>query len=218
MYNRVSLYAPPNSDITSVSDLRGKTVAVPFGTAAQKMLLRSEQEAGLNPKTDVTNTNLGIYEQGSLVTDAQASKWGSIDAMAGFDPTPAIFEQKGLVKVLKTDRVVSVIVMSKTYIKAHPMAPKQFLTAFRQSYEYYRGHQSEANNWFIAESKMQVPEGALTASASIEPNIASDLPIRIELNDDDLERMQQTADFLFTQQLIKQEITIKDFVDQSYQQ
>ena len=35
MYNRVSLYVPPKSAITSVADLRGKTVAMPFGAAAQ---------------------------------------------------------------------------------------------------------------------------------------------------------------------------------------
>ncbi|MEI6672758.1 MAG: hypothetical protein WCL02_05530 [bacterium] len=30
MYNRVSLYVPKGSDITSVSQLKGKTVAMPF--------------------------------------------------------------------------------------------------------------------------------------------------------------------------------------------
>ena len=51
MYNRVSLYVPPKSPIVSVNDLKGKTVAMPFGAAAQRMVLKAEQEAGLNPKT-----------------------------------------------------------------------------------------------------------------------------------------------------------------------
>ena len=48
-------------------------------------------------KKDVKNINLGIYEQNPLVTDKNAVKWGDIDAMAGFDPVPAVFEEKGLV-------------------------------------------------------------------------------------------------------------------------
>src|SRR3989338_1727217 len=37
MYNRVSLYVPPKSSIETVADLRGKTVGMPFGAAAQRM-------------------------------------------------------------------------------------------------------------------------------------------------------------------------------------
>lgn len=218
MYNRVSLYVPPKSSINTVADLRGKKVAVPFGTAAQKMLLTSEKEAGLDPKTDVTNMNLGIYEQSDLVKDPEATMWGSIDAMAGFDPTPAIFEQKKLVKNIKSDKVVSVIVMSKNFIKAHPEAPKQFLTAFAQDYEYYRSNASQANQWFTEAAKLNVPEEALTASASIEPNLSKENDIRIAFNDDDYARMQATADFLFNQQLIKQKVTMKDHIDLSYHQ
>lgn len=144
--------------------------------------------------------------------------WGSIDAMAGFDPTPAIFEQKKLVKNIKSDKVVSVIVMSKNFIKAHPEAPKQFLTAFAQDYEYYRSNASQANQWFTEAAKLNVPEEALTASASIEPNLSKENDIRIAFNDDDYARMQATADFLFNQQLIKQKVTMKDHIDLSYHQ
>ena len=39
MYNRVSLYVPPKSPIETSKDLKGKTVAMPFGAAAQRMAL-----------------------------------------------------------------------------------------------------------------------------------------------------------------------------------
>src|SRR3989344_3220774 len=130
MYNRVSLYVPPLSPINSISDLRGKTVAMPFGAAAQRMALKAEQDAGLDPKKDVNNINLGMLEQTDLVKDAAATKWDTIDAMAGFDPIPAVFEEKGLVRNLATGKIVSLIVMNGKYIEQHPEAPVQFLKAF----------------------------------------------------------------------------------------
>ncbi|MGB0639313.1 MAG: hypothetical protein ACPGTU_08275, partial [Myxococcota bacterium] len=36
MYNRVGTFVPPDSDVKSVSDLKGKTVAIPFGAAAHR--------------------------------------------------------------------------------------------------------------------------------------------------------------------------------------
>lgn len=140
MYNRVSLYVPPNSPINSVADLKGKTVAMPFGAAAQRMALKTEKDAGLDPKKDVNNINLGIYEQSDLVRDSNTIKWDSIDAMAGFDPMPAIFEEKGLIKNLTIGKVVSLIVMSNKFIEKNPEAPTRFLEAFYDAYDYYRNN------------------------------------------------------------------------------
>src|SRR3989344_2420996 len=148
MYNRVSLYVPPKSPITSVADLREKTVAMPFGAAAQRMALKAERDAGLDPKKDVNNINLDIYEQSDLVKDPEASTWKNVDALAGFDPTPAIFEEKGLIRILTVGKVVSVIVMSKDFIKSHPEAPVRFLKAFHGAYDYYRNNVSAADTWF----------------------------------------------------------------------
>lgn len=218
MYNRVSLYVPVKSPIKTVAGLKGKTVAMPFTAAAQRMALKEEKDAGLDPQKDVNNINLGIYEQSDLVKDQNAIKWGKIDAMAGFDPTPAIFEDKGLVRNLKVGKVVSLIVMSEEYIAAHPEVPARFLKAFRQAYAYYRDHQEQADQWFIQEAKLDITPRALSIASGIEPNL--DLNnrsgISIDLSEDDQEIMQEAADFIFEQKLIKQEVIMKDHTDLSY--
>jgi sulfonate transport system substrate-binding protein len=216
MYNRVSVYVPPASPIKTIADLKDKTVAVPFGTASQKALLQQEQKAGLTPGTDVKNINLGIYEQSDLVKDAKATKWGEIDAMAGFDPTPAIFQEKGLIRLIATDQVVSTIVMSKEYIDNNPNAPKQFLKAFKESYEYYRANVTQANTWFKEGAKLNVSDTALATSAAVEPNLKSGAEIRLSFNDDDYKRMQATVDFLIKQGIIKAPLTIKDHINLTY--
>ncbi len=217
MYNRVSLYVPPLSQINSVADLKGKTVAMPFGAAAQRMALKAEQDAGLDPKKDVNNINLGIYEQSDLVRDSQAIKWGDIDAMAGFDPTPAIFEEKGLVKNLQVGKVVSVIMMSKDFIDKNPSAPVEFLQAFYGSYDFYRNNTEQANQWFTEEAKLDITPKALKIAASLEPNLNSeDNSIRIGFNEDDYQIIQEAADFIYNQGLVEKRVIMKDYVDSSY--
>lgn len=220
MYNRVSLYVPPQSPITAVSDLRGKTVAMPFGAAAQRMALKAEKDAGLDPATDVKNINLDIYEQSDLVKDPNATKWGEIDALAGFDPTPAIFEEKGLIRNLAVGKIVSVIVMSKDFIKLHPEAPVKFLQAFYDSYDYYRNNIQEADEWFTKESNLSITPKALQLAASIEPNlhVESKKDIRLGFNDDDYKTLQEAADFIYDQSLVKAKINMKDYIDLSYLQ
>jgi ABC-type nitrate/sulfonate/bicarbonate transport system substrate-binding protein len=216
MYNRVSLYVPPLSPIKSTSELKGKTVAIPFGTAAQKMTLGAEQSAGLNPQKDVKNINLGIYEQSDMVRDPKATKWGNIDAMAGFDPTPSIFEDKGLVRNLQVGKVVSVIVMSKKFINENPSAPVKFLKAFYGSYYFYRNNIDQANKWFIDESHLNITPHALEISASLEPNLDPTNKIIINFSDDDYKDFQDTADFIYAQKLINKPVIMKNYIDTSY--
>lgn len=218
MYNRVSLYVPPNSPIKTVADLKGKTVGMPFGAAAQRMALKAEEDAGLTPGTDVTNVNLGIYEQSDLVKDPKATKWGTMDALAGFDPSPALFEDKGLVRNLHVGKVVSLIVISREYIVKNPNAPVQFLTAFNEAYKYYKNNITQSDAWFIEESKLKLSSKPLAIASGMEPNLSvkTDADIRIGFIEGDYKIMQDAADFLFKQGLIKKEITMKDHVDLSF--
>lgn len=218
MYNRVSLYVPPSSPINSISDLKGKTVAMPFGAAAQRMALRVEEEAGLNPEKDVNNINLGIYEQSDLVKDKTVVKWGNIDAMAGFDPTPAIFEDKGLIRYIYADKVVSLIVMSKSFIAANPEAPKEFLASMIEAYDIYRKNRTSADDWFIEESKLNVSLVALKISDSMEPNLKANSKeeIRLGFVTEDYKIMQQAADFLFKRKMISSQVNMTEHINTSY--
>lgn len=218
MYNRVSLYVPPNSPISTGADLKGKTVGMPFGAAAQRLAYKVEKDAGLDPNKDVKNINLDIYEQASLITDKNATKWGKIDAVAGFDPTPAFFEEKGLVKNIAVGKVVSVVVMSKSYIAKNPNSPTKFLKALRNSYIYYKSNVNQVDQWFRDESKLDVSSKALEISAGIEPNISQENGnnINLSLNDEDFQILQQAADFIYSAKFINKNVSMKDFVNLSY--
>lgn len=214
MYNRVSLYVPKSSDIISVEQLKGKTVAMPFGASAQRMAIEEEIKAWLDPKKDVKNINLWIIEQGDLVKDSNAKTWWNIDAMAWFDPTPAIFQERGLINILKTWQVVSVIMMSNDFIKKNPDAPKKLITSFIDAYDFYRQNISQANKRFVAESNLNISDNAFKTCSDIELNVSakSKKDIRVNFNESDLKSLQNAADFLYNQWLIKTNVIMKNFI------
>ena len=128
-----------------------------------------------------------------------------------------IFEEKGLVRNLEVGKVVSVIMMSDKFIENNLEAPSEFLKSFKQAYEYYRSNKDQANSWFVSEAKLDITPKALDISASIEPNLEnSENEIRIGFIEDDYRIMQEAADFIFDQGLIKTKINMKEYIDMSY--
>jgi ABC-type nitrate/sulfonate/bicarbonate transport system substrate-binding protein len=218
MYNRVAIYVPPASPILTLEELRDKTIAIPFGAAAQRDAMKAIQQAGLDPVTDIHSIYLDIYEQSGIVQAGSAESWGEIDAMVGFDPTPAIFEHNNQARMLHVGKVVSLIVMSKAFIAQHPQAPERFLEAFREAYLYYALHQSQANGWFVEASQLTFDSVVLDLAASVEPNILAQTldDVRITLTAEDMTILLEAAQFLLDQELISKPVDVSKYVDMTY--
>lgn len=77
--NWAAILVGPNSDITSVEDLKGKNIAANAGTDPYFFLLQALEEAGLST-ADVTITQLQ-HADGKTALEA-----GTVDAWAGLDP------------------------------------------------------------------------------------------------------------------------------------
>lgn len=200
MYNRTLTYVPPNSPIQSMSELKGKTIGVPVGAAAERGLNGDLEASGVDPKHDVTIINVGIREQVPLVGSGKNKPtWGNLDALSGFDPVPAIFESQGLIRVLSVSNIVSVVLMNEAFIEKHPGVAKRVMQALFDAYDYYRQHQKEAGDWFIKEARLRgVDYKALDIAASVEPNVwvTNRADIRVSFTEEDFLVMQKGADFL----------------------
>ena len=83
-----ALVAKDSSGITTVADLKGKSVAATKGTDPYFFLLQSLSEAGISAK-DVTVQNLQHADGRAALEN------GSVDAWSGLDPIMAGAEQKG---------------------------------------------------------------------------------------------------------------------------
>jgi len=219
MYNRTATYVPPKSPIKTLTDLKGKTIGVPMGAAAQRVLLDNLQAKGLKA-TDVKLINLGMPEQGPLLKKAgkEAVTWDQFDALAGFDPAPATFEVAELARIIDSGKVCALVLMNKEFLSANKGVAKKMATALKEAYSYYKSHTEEADKWFIEEAKLTGVDSAVLAKTIVyEPNLKakSDKEIRVTFNKDDFAILQGAADFVSGMTGGKK-INMKDFVSNDY--
>lgn len=200
MYNRTSTYVPPGSPLKNLKDLKGKTVGVPFGAAAERILHQGLISAGLQ-KQDVQWVNLGMLEHGPLiqkgVVSSRKQTWGQFDALSGFDPIPALLEAQGLVRTLHTGKVCSLILVNQKTATAKKDLLGRLVKSFSEAYAFYRDNRSQANAWFLAEAQLKGGnDKAMSLTEEFEPNLKPGAEIRMTLNSEDLEMLQQAADFV----------------------
>jgi NitT/TauT family transport system substrate-binding protein len=86
------IVVPTASTVQSIADLKGKTISVPFASAAHGMLLRAIKAQGWNPDTDVQ-----IITQSPEIAGS-ALQAGRIDAHADFVPFPELFPWRGFAR------------------------------------------------------------------------------------------------------------------------
>ncbi|MCI0353087.1 MAG: ABC transporter substrate-binding protein, partial [Acidobacteriales bacterium] len=200
---RACVIVPPDSPAKTTKDLRGNTVAIPFGSTTHRIALSMFRKAGLVPDQDVKLHNLDILEQSALAQTGSGGRWGEVGAMASWDPTVALLESKKLARVLEFRPALSVVVMSKDFLKKNSEAAVRFLKSYRLAYAYYATHARQANSWFIEETKTQLPAGVLDAAAAFERNMKAKTvtDIQIGLSDAEIAQIQEGADFGLAQKL-----------------
>ncbi len=123
-----ALLVPDGSDITSVADLKGKSVAAYLGTDPYYFLVQALEEAGLSIN-DVTVQNL-----------AHADGWaalqsGSVDAWAGLDPIMASAEASGATLLYRNVdfNSYSVLNASESIINDHPEVVQAVVDAYEKA-------------------------------------------------------------------------------------
>lgn len=219
MYNRTSTYVPLKSSITALGDLKGKTIGVPFGAAAERIIVNSLSDAGLDSKKDATFINLGIQEHAPLVikNGDTVTKWDQFDALSGFDPVPAILKGRNLVREIHVGKVCSLILMNTDFLKTNPKVALAVITSFRDAYLYYNKNREQADKWFMEEAKFDVKDSkALAIAYSLEPNVLAknQKEVRMGFNDEDFKIMQKAAEFI--KKNTNKDINMKEFVNNDY--
>ncbi|MGZ3690718.1 MAG: ABC transporter substrate-binding protein, partial [Pseudobdellovibrio sp.] len=214
MYNRTSTYVPLKSKISTLEDLKGKQVGVPFGTAAQRVITEALTQAKVE---GVKFVNLGMLEHAPLITKYKDDeKWGEYDALSGFDPIPAILEVNKNVKVVHKGKVCSMVLVNKGLIEKNEKLAKNLIKSIQQAYEYYIKNEKQANEWFVAEALMKnASDEVFAIAAEYEPNLKKGEKIRTTFNDDDFKMIQNAADFV--SKSTNKTIKITDFVTNKYQ-
>ncbi|EZP29752.1 aliphatic sulfonate ABC transporter substrate-binding protein [Microbacterium oleivorans] len=146
----------PDSDITSVADLKGKKVAATSGTDPYFFLLQALETAGLSVK-DVDVQNLQ-HADGRSALDG-----GSVDAWAGLDPIMAAAE------VESGDKLIYRNVDFNSY--GFLNATEEFLTDHKDVAQVVVDAYEQARTWALANPEKTAD--LLATVAGIDPKVAT---------------------------------------------
>jgi sulfonate transport system substrate-binding protein len=197
-----AILVPPESNISSLSALRGKRVAFQKGSSAHYLVLRALERAGLR-FGDVQAVYLAP-------ADARAAfENHGIDAWAIWDPYWAAAERGTRARVLTTAEGMAddntFYESSREFAEGRPEAMQSLFGAINDAAQYVRTRQDEVSAWIAAATGLE-PEAATTFLARRPPS-----PVNT-LNPAVIAKQQAIADTFARAGLIPRQIKIEDAV------
>lgn len=183
-----AVVVPKDSKVTSLKELEGATVSVPFGSAAHGMVLKALSNAGLEHGKNVTLISQAPEVGGSSL------KSGQIDAHADFVPYGELFPFRGFARKIFDGAQTGVptlhgIVVRDDYAKACPEVVTAFMKSVLQANDKFReepekiaakiedwsGIEKEVVYMFLGPSGLQPlsPEIGETQLLALENSIAT---------------------------------------------
>ena len=187
MYNRTCVYVHPSSRVKSAADLSRARMAGPSGAAAERVAAQMLRRGGVDVAA-VTWGDLDMAGQSALIRGQDDKGWSNVDALYGFDPLPAVWEQSSKVRVVGCGRVVSFVVASRELIETRPQVLDKFLRAFSLAWYTYAKDPARANALFRDIASLDVPDSALDAAAAVEPNKTARRLADVDLRVSDIDR------------------------------
>ena len=187
-------------ELKSVADLKGKTVAVTYGSIEHMSLLAELVKAGLDPKRDVKILNMPAYDQ------PIAYNSGSIDAFMAFEPWAQFGLKKFGAKLLvhpydnPLGTIDSGIESTEEFVTKYPAVAKAVVKAHVQAVRAYQ--QNPADIIKEGVERYKVPEDVMRAAMD---NVALSYDIK-------LDNLKALAKFLREQGYIDREPEWDKFV------
>ncbi len=198
-----TLFAAPDSGITTVEELAGKRIGLPFGTNEHQVTIELLAKHGLAP-TDVQLVNLSGSD--ALV----ALQRGDIEAalLKGNDFVAA--KKFGATEVAnngETGPVANLLVGREEFVRANPGLTSRVLAVAQKAAEYTEANPDEAIKIASASTgagldDTKVNYNSRTRLVSTDPKYLS-------------EPLQDTIDFATQQKLITSEVALSDILDTS---
>ncbi len=153
------LVVPGDSPIKALSDFKGKTIAVAFGTDSQADLLAALKDAGLVPGA-VKLVNVPPNEQPAALEQKLA------DGVVLRQPQLYKFIQKGAREIRRWPHHLWVIARSD-YLAANPGVRQRLVDAIREAAVYVADNPRQAATWFAED--LRVPAELIEKIAAENP-------------------------------------------------
>jgi ABC-type nitrate/sulfonate/bicarbonate transport system substrate-binding protein len=189
--DRYSTIVRDDSPYQSWTDLRGKTVGTRLGTGAEQVLLRYFDQSNDLSWDDFEWVNLKIEDMTAALAD------GSIEAFTAWEPTPAIAEAQGVGRVLHSYGDIALVPVSvhttKQFAEQHREELIRFLAAHLDKVDMIRDHPDEAARL----AAQAASEQGVDVSADAFKRIFERVDFSLEIDDDALASIRDTAEFLY---------------------
>jgi len=132
-----AVVVPKDSTVTTLTDLKGKQVSVPFGSAAHGMLLKAFNGVGINPEKDLKLVSQSPEVGGSNLQTNQ------IDAHADFVPFGELFPFRGFAKKIFDGAETGVptlhgVLVRSDFAQAYPEVVVAYLKALLEANKMFR--------------------------------------------------------------------------------
>jgi len=200
----LGLVVPNGSQITSPKDLKGKKVGVTIGSVGHQLLYLYLQSNGLTAN-DVQQVNL----QPADIKTALAAK--NIDAAVTWEPFISTIEYENIGKEIADatglKQNANLIIVPSEFTKQYPDIVKRVLKVFVKSAAWIKQNPAETIQIVAQDTGIKPEILAITL-----PKYDND----VQITDEVIKSVQQTATFLRGNNIIRQDIDVNELIDTSY--
>ena len=208
----VSMIARTGTGITDFAGLKGRKVAVPFGSGAHPYVVQRLRESNLTIGTGPDAVELiNVSPAEAVPTLLQ----GAVDAVATWEPTATIMENKNLGRSIEDKRYVGLLTLRKEVVEKHPEEVVALIKSLIEANLYVAKNREQTDEWFASRSKFD--RELLKKIRVIEPNLKAQRieDVSLQLTPDDISLCQQVADQMSASGLIKHPVKIADHTNLS---
>jgi len=190
-----AIVVPIDSPVQSFSELKGKTISVPFASTAHAALLRAIEDQGWDPEKDVT-----IVTQAPEVAGS-ALKSGQIDAHADFVPYGELFPFRGIARKIYDGSETGVttthgIQVRSDFAEKYPELVVAYLKATLEANDLFRKDpvklSEEVEKWTGVNAEVVYafhgPHGIQTRDFTLKPEFVN----AIRTADETLHKLKKT--------------------------
>lgn len=172
-YDKVSVIVPPGSPIRTIADLRGKTVASPFGSISHREAFLEQQAAGLDPEKEVKNLDVDILKIRDGVLDGGVETWEEFEAAAVWEPHSTAFQLSELARNLSDTPALGVVAISDEFIAKNPEATVQFLVGLVRAWDFFSRNPDRVMRWYNDDTHLDYRPESLISAVEIDPNFSA---------------------------------------------
>ena len=199
-----------DSGISTISDLKGKKIGLPFASGPHTPIVKALEGASLVPGKDVELINIKPADLPLALETKQ------VDAVAWGATLKLAIEEKGFGKQIAAFNDFGVIMVSKKYASEHPEQVRNFLKAMKEANLFVAQNKKQVFEWYAKDSSftLQYVESLPLTEPNYNAKSISD--VDLSLPKGLVAEMQNTVDYMQKIGIIDKRVDLTGVIDQSY--